>query len=489
MNKEIENFAFRILDNKIYGNQLVEEWNSFGIEDVFESQSLGFLKQLMESRYYAINSKNEETATSRMQFATDVYNDRILVNNKYYSQEVIDKVKEVLDDTQEKFSEREFTTKHSKHHNNKPRPTQLHNKRSNRVNSVDDQYNRGMINKIKKLNFRIFKDFEGRALEFKKDNLIFGWNYSGKTTLSDFFQILEKGEVDDGEKLDFNIELDDDTQVTKVTQNNSNIRVFNKKFVERELGVFDEVNAMEIALGEDKGDVEQLKSISDKMEQEEASLKKIVDKIIDNKRINNEIIKSVEKIKTDKAKNVKDRCGEMGFNKNKLEKFIVRDSETLSEDNLKVEYAKINQQMLRDIAEFDASNISISEDKMQKIFAILERKITLQETITEIDGKSDRKEWVRRGMELHQNIKDCLFCGNDISPERLEKLSRYFSSEYTKVKNEVDQHLTYVADLIQKIENFKFPTKNDFLSANQDVFSSINIVEMKGKYQKIYRSN
>ena len=341
-----------------------------------------------------------------------------------------------------------------------------------------------MIKKIKKLNFRIFKDFDGRALEFKKDNLIFGWNYSGKTTLSDFFQILEGKENPIDNELNFAIELEKGTEIADINESNLNIKVFNKKFVERELGVFDEVNAMEIALGEDKGDVEKLKSISDKMEQEGVSLKKIADKIIDNERINSEIIRSVEKIKSDKARSIKDRCREANFNKNTLQTYIDRDSETLSEDNLKVEYAKINQQMLRDIAEFDASNISISEDKMQKIFAILERKITLQETITEIDGKSDRKEWVRRGMELHQNIKDCLFCGNDISPERLEKLSKSFSGEYTEVKNEVDQHLTYVGDLIQRIKSFTFPTKNDFLSANQDGFSSINIGEMKGKYQQ-----
>ncbi|MBT4333678.1 MAG: AAA family ATPase, partial [Candidatus Cloacimonetes bacterium] len=50
-----------------------------------------------------------------------------------------------------------------------------------------------MITKINKLkNFGIFQNFSWSDLDnFKKINLIYGWNYSGKTTLSKLFQILE----------------------------------------------------------------------------------------------------------------------------------------------------------------------------------------------------------------------------------------------------------------------------------------------------------
>ena len=52
-----------------------------------------------------------------------------------------------------------------------------------------------MITKISKLkNFGIFYDFSwGSGLpEFKRFNLIYGWNRSGKTTISRVFESCEK---------------------------------------------------------------------------------------------------------------------------------------------------------------------------------------------------------------------------------------------------------------------------------------------------------
>jgi len=51
-----------------------------------------------------------------------------------------------------------------------------------------------MIRKIKSVkNFGIYRDFrwDKSLQEFERLNLIYGWNYSGKTTLSRIFQGLE----------------------------------------------------------------------------------------------------------------------------------------------------------------------------------------------------------------------------------------------------------------------------------------------------------
>ena len=46
------------------------------------------------------------------------------------------------------------------------------------------------INKLK--NFGVYQNFDWGSLDdFKNKNLIYGWNYSGKTTISKLFQILE----------------------------------------------------------------------------------------------------------------------------------------------------------------------------------------------------------------------------------------------------------------------------------------------------------
>ena len=71
-----------------------------------------------------------------------------------------------------------------------------------------------MIKKINKLkHLGIFQDYLWKTglPGFKKFNLIYGWNYSGKTTLSRVFRCFELGKVHKGkgyEDTTFEVELE-----------------------------------------------------------------------------------------------------------------------------------------------------------------------------------------------------------------------------------------------------------------------------------------
>ena len=97
-----------------------------------------------------------------------------------------------------------------------------------------------MINKIAKLkDFGIFHDFSWKRElpEFKKFNLIYGWNRSGKTTLSRVFSACERKSISfkqypkDGE---FEIKLDNGSNVRSdnIANCNLSIKVFNKDFID-----------------------------------------------------------------------------------------------------------------------------------------------------------------------------------------------------------------------------------------------------------------
>ena len=94
-----------------------------------------------------------------------------------------------------------------------------------------------MIQQIDHLrNFGIYRNFQGGGLPtFAKCNLIYGWNYSGKTTLSRLFQILEKPErITSWPNTSFRIVLDDGSAVTHTslaTTAPPKTRVFNREFV------------------------------------------------------------------------------------------------------------------------------------------------------------------------------------------------------------------------------------------------------------------
>jgi len=62
------------------------------------------------------------------------------------------------------------------------------------------------INKVK--HFGLFKDFKwsGDIPGFRQYNLIYGWNYSGKTTLSRIFRCIELKELhSDFQNAEFDI--------------------------------------------------------------------------------------------------------------------------------------------------------------------------------------------------------------------------------------------------------------------------------------------
>lgn len=111
-----------------------------------------------------------------------------------------------------------------------------------------------MISKISKLkDFGIFHDFTWKTelSDFKKFNLIYGWNRSGKTTISRVFASCEKKCTYDKDKFkqypaifdesgnlesegEFEIKTDDGTTVknTDVATNVLPIKIFNQDFID-----------------------------------------------------------------------------------------------------------------------------------------------------------------------------------------------------------------------------------------------------------------
>lgn len=91
------------------------------------------------------------------------------------------------------------------------------------------------INKIK--NFGVFDDYVRSAdlQYFREKNILYGWNYTGKTSLSRLFSYLNKDYTidDDYQNVEFEIELTDGTKITQQNKNDNPVpvKVFNSDFV------------------------------------------------------------------------------------------------------------------------------------------------------------------------------------------------------------------------------------------------------------------
>jgi len=166
-------------------------------------------------------------------------------------------------------------------------------------------------------NFGVFKNFTCINPDFKKYNLIYGWNYSGKTTLSRIFRCIELEEL----HIDFpdsEFELTDD-QNNKIKHNKldytiSKFRIFNTDFVNSNL-YWDNQEANPIfILGEE--DIESQKQIKiledDRNNLEYTKKKKDKDK--------SDCERDLEKKLTDKAREL-DRI-KPPYDKRKLKKIL-----------------------------------------------------------------------------------------------------------------------------------------------------------------------
>ena len=95
------------------------------------------------------------------------------------------------------------------------------------------------INKIK--NLGVFSNYtrNSELKDFDEKNIIYGWNYSGKTTISRLISYLDKETVidDDYKNLEFEIEMTDSTKITNINRSESSVyvKVFNSDFIKNNL--------------------------------------------------------------------------------------------------------------------------------------------------------------------------------------------------------------------------------------------------------------
>ncbi len=132
-----------------------------------------------------------------------------------------------------------------------------------------------MIRNIKKLyNFGIFKSCDNsKADDFLKYNLIYGWNGTGKSTLSYLFELVqERTNVNDFPGNEFVITDADNNQLTNKNISSSllNIRTFNKNFIKQNI---DWDNAIKSILLIDKEKIDDRKKLNElKLSYEEKNL-------------------------------------------------------------------------------------------------------------------------------------------------------------------------------------------------------------------------
>lgn len=113
-----------------------------------------------------------------------------------------------------------------------------------------------MINNINSIsNLGIYKDYkvDDKLSPLNRFNLFYGWNGSGKTTISRLFRIIEKRNIpNDYSNIKFNIEINSQKYTEKTFRDiNENVFVFNEEFIEGNINWDESINKI-FLLSEDR---------------------------------------------------------------------------------------------------------------------------------------------------------------------------------------------------------------------------------------------
>jgi wobble nucleotide-excising tRNase len=307
-----------------------------------------------------------------------------------------------------------------------------------------------MIRRIDHLRgFGIYRDFRWSGQpDFARRNLLYGWNYSGKTTLSRLFQILEKPErLAVWQGTEFEITCDNAVSIThRSLASAPKVRVFNRDFVKDSF--LEEHTAPAVfILGPENVALRQrlnvLNARREQVRQYESARQN------DAKRIQDEI----DRIGTDKARDLGQLLGDRNFRRPNLQQRVEEVRANPAEHLLSDNDAHARIQTWQSSSGWN--NLTPINPHLPDLGALSARVgAALSETasnraIERLKADRNLESWVRSGMALHSNGGECGFCGSAIPAERLEQLRAHFSEAYEALVRQV-------TTLLQECESTRF---------------------------------
>ncbi|WP_256079803.1 AAA family ATPase [Massilia sp. YIM B04103] len=285
----------------------------------------------------------------------------------------------------------------------------------------------------------VFGDYAAGAetSEFGVKNLIYGWNYSGKTTLSRLVSTLErKAPPPDLPPFSFVIDTDNGS-ITEANYPTSPlvVRVFNADFIAENLNFAGSSFKPILLLGADS---EKAQKQIDELEKELGAARTASEHATKTVAANK---KTLDSAKTTSASAIKTAMGIVeAFGATQLEKQIglvkidpaqFRLSAPEIEEKLKLARAKAEDQLppLPSVA-FPL----ILDSILTEVEPLLSKIPDMAHTIEHLAQNPSVESWISTGLSLHAHKAECEFCGGGVKEDRLATLSAHFSKDLANHK-------------------------------------------------------
>ncbi|AZO05013.1 MULTISPECIES: AAA family ATPase [unclassified Mesorhizobium] len=285
--------------------------------------------------------------------------------------------------------------------------------------------------------FGVFNNFAGGSLpEFAPFNLIYGWNYSGKTTLSRMFRCLEDGSLHpDYPNARFDVLSADGTQYDHAFATPCNVRVFNEDFRKAHLR-WDDADGLNpiLLLG-----AENIKR-RDELTRKETWRAQLDDQrkaaAAEAKRLDERISKA----ETDCASQIVKELPVGRFNKTNLRPIISAWNGTLpraqTPEKVQAARAKVSAEQKDGLPD-----LSITTPLIDQLWrdgsTLLREQIDSSATIAHLVDHPDIATWVEHGRQLHEGRSHCEFCEGELTAARKAALNAHFSDAFNDLKKRI----------------------------------------------------
>ena len=345
-------------------------------------------------------------------------------------------------------------------------------------------------------NFAVFQDFKwdssvrdkgNNISEFKKINILYGRNYSGKTTLSRILRALETGSIPNNyNSPEFQLSFEGGRDITQNSIDNHGhvVRVFNEDFVKENLRfiVDDEqtINSFAI-LGEDNTKLEE------EIEKHEVELGNVEDKsgllggflcakekFQEAKKAHTKKLLELEGTLRDKANmagtGIKHNksFGEANYNVLKIKEDIATVNKDtyfpINDEQIGKFYFLLKEEPKPKIPESLPLNLQYSKI-FSKAKELIEKKISASDPIQELLKDAELATWVRNGLAHHKGKRDkCAFCGNELPQDLWERMDKHFNQESEELRQSLDNLLELIKNERSRVPNLLKINNLDFYS-------------------------
>lgn len=292
-------------------------------------------------------------------------------------------------------------------------------------------------------NLGVFKDWRvADAQQLLQCNLIYGFNGSGKTTLSRILGCLEIGKLrpELPEGGTFEVQMSNGTVIKSTGALDAlqgRILVFNVDFIEESFGWKEGTARPVFYLGREQS------ALAAKLAETTAAVKVLVDQQISAQALKNANDKAFVQYKRDSARLIVEQ---LSLGRRYDASNLVADYASGSYGEVQLvgeeERTRLRATYAQEVPLARCSRVRVPTSNLADLVRRTREFASTTLGAMALEDLRDHevmRGWIADGFKYHeqQRLKNCLFCGNDLSRKRLDLLRNSIDSRFARLKDEI----------------------------------------------------